>query len=79
VRLLSWLDAGVWSTLPHISHLGEPLCDTPVPDKPQGRRERAAEIRDWPYICLDCKALAIKGATGPIETTDAIPPLKVLA
>jgi len=67
VRLLSWLDAGVWSTPPHISHLGEPLCGASMPEKPQGRRERPAEIKDWSHICSKCRELAVKGATGPIE------------
>ena len=64
MRLLSWMDAGVWSSA-HISHIGEPLCATPMPDHPQATRERPAEIRDWPYVCADCRALAIKGVTEP--------------
>jgi len=62
MRLLSWLDGGVWSGA-HIAHFGDPLCAAPMPKRPQGKRWRPAEIRDWPHICKDCKTLAIKAAT----------------
>lgn len=64
MRLLTWLDKGAWSGL-HISHLGEPLCKAPTPERFQARREWPAEIRDWSRLCVDCKVLAVKGATGP--------------
>lgn len=69
MRLLSWLDDGVWSAS-HISHIGEPLCAMPMPEKPQARQDRPAEIRDWPRVCADCRALAIKGATSD-DSSDA--------
>jgi hypothetical protein len=71
MRLLSWLDAGRWSAS-HISHIGAPLCEAPVPDKPQARLERPAEIQDWPHICPDCRTLSVKGATAPIEETTTV-------
>lgn len=78
VRLVSWLDAGAWSGS-HISHLGEPLCDTPVPAQPQARHERTAEIPDFPHICPTCLEVAIEAASAPIDELDAAPSLRVLA
>jgi len=70
VRLLSWLSDGTWSPT-HISHIGEPLCASPMPEKPQARRERPAEIKDLPHICVRCRELAVKAATGqpPLDET----------
>jgi len=59
---MAWRQSHRWTQW-HVGHIGLPLCGTPVPDKPQAQHERAAEIRDWPHICKDCKALAIKAAT----------------
>ncbi len=78
MRLLAWMVSRQWSAY-HISHIGEPLCGTPVPDKPQARLDRAARPSDWAHTCAKCRTLAIKGATAPTERTDAIPSLKVLA
>lgn len=73
MRLIQWLDGGRWSGA-HISHIGEPLCAAPMPEKPQATRERRALVRDWRQICPDCKAVALKAATGtePIEVLTLI-------
>lgn len=66
MRIFSWNAGHGWSSW-HILHLGQPLCDTPVPSTLRGKFDRELRPCDFANLCAKCRELAIKAASAPIE------------
>lgn len=66
MRLLAWRSAREWSRW-HIDHLGQPLCGARMLEPHIATAYKPARPSDWAKTCDNCKEIALRAATGPID------------